>query len=66
MKIVGKEEAPKPVKTVDAPTFCVFRKGDTFPMRGFNYEFLGYTSDFHLVFKGNGPTAKSLKKSRTG
>lgn len=57
--------AKEPVKkeqTVEAPPWAVFRRGEFFAMKGWNFNFLGYTPDFALVFKCEGMTAGERKR----
>lgn len=56
------QEAPKPVEKVKAPDWCVFTAGETFPLRGFNFECIGYTKNFEVVLKAVGITGKEAKR----
>lgn len=57
-----KPQEPKPVASVKKP-FYVFNKGETFPMRGFNWQFKGYVQDTReIVFECVGMTAAEKKR----
>ena len=50
---------------IKAPDHCQFQKGEIFPMRGYNFEFVGYTNpDFMLVFKARGMTKKAFRHAK--
>lgn len=52
-----------PEKTIQAPDFCRFKKGELIPIRGYEWQVVGYTDDFMLVLKAIRMTGAEAKRA---
>lgn len=59
---VGLQTPPTEEKKIEAPEWCVFRAGQIIPFYGYAWRVKGYTKDFDLVLKCDGPTSGKMKE----